>query len=342
MQDSSSGCSRIAFALAAILAFAHLIQAQIGAATRSSSTTTVFHTIEGRIRQHNKSVNNIRVRLVQLPQMQPIADTFTRQEGQFLFHRVPSGDYIVETFETDMYEATETNVSVFPNTAEPRPTTATVFVDLPLKSESEKLPPGEILADVDLNVPKKALGHYHKGMLSLSNGESEKGIAELRAAVEIFPSYYVARLELGRELRFKKKFNEALQVVEPLLQIAPKRADPRIERGIILLSLQRRDESITDLEAALRLSEASWAAHLYLGWALLEQDEAKAEPHFQRAIDIDERKAARAHLALARIAEAKGRRLVALSHLDAYLALAPNADDAEATRRLAVRLRSPK
>jgi len=275
--------------------------------------------------------------------MQPIADTFTRQEGQFLFQRVPSGDYIVETFETDVYEATETNVSVFPaNTAEPRPTTATVFVDLPLKSDPEKLPPGEIMADVDLNVPKKAIRHYHNGMQSLGNGESEKGITELRAAIEIFPSYYMARLELGRELRFKKQFNEALEVVEPLLQIAPKRADPRIERGIILLSLQRRDESITDLEAAVRLSEASWAAHLYLGWALLEQDEAKAEPHFQRAIDIDERKAARAHLALARIAEAKGRRLVALSHLDAYLALAPNADDAEATRRLAERLRSPK
>ena len=77
----------------------------------------------------------------------------------------------------------------------------------------------------------------------------------------------------------------------------------------------------TELEAALRIAEASWAAHLYLGWALLEQDQAKAEPHFQRALEIDEQKAARAHLALARLAEAKGQRMVALSHLDAYLAV---------------------
>ena len=66
--------------------------------------------------------------------MQPIADTFTSQDGQFVFQRVPTGDYIVETFETDVYEATETSVAVYPtNLLEPRPTTVTVFIDLPLK-----------------------------------------------------------------------------------------------------------------------------------------------------------------------------------------------------------------
>ena len=343
MKETTNACSAIVIALATILACAHVTQAQIGAATRSSSAAaTVVHSIEGRIRQHNKSVDNIRVRLIRVPQMQPIADTFTTHDGQFVFQRVPTGDYIVETFETDMYEATETSVAIYPsNTVEPRPTSVTVFVDLPVKPGPEKVAPGEVKADVDLNVPGKALKHYHAGMQKLGKGDSEEGIAELRTAIDIFPSYYAARLELGRELRFKKRFAEALEIVEPLSQIAPRRADPRIERGIILLSLKRREDAINELEAALRLTEASWAAHLYLGWALLEQDEARAEPHFQRAIEIDERKAARAHLALARLAEAKGNRLMALNHLDAYLALAPNADDAEAARKLAERLRSP-
>lgn len=342
MKETRSACSRIVLALAAVLAFADLTHAQIGAATRGTPPGAVVHRIEGRIRQRNKSVDNIRVRLVRFPQMQPVADTFTRQDGQFLFQRVPSGDYIIETFETEMYEATETSVAVYPsNPAEPRPTSAAVFVDLPLKSAPDRVPPGEVMADVDLNVPKQALKHYHAGMQRLGENESDKGIAELRKAIEIFSSYYAARLELGRELRFKKRFAEALEIVEPLPRIAPKRADPRIERGIVLLSLKRREEAINDLEAALRLFEASWAAHLYLGWALLEQDEAKAEPHFQRAIEIDERKAARAHLALARLAEAKGRRSIALSHLDAYLTIAPDAEDAEATRKLAERLRAP-
>lgn len=330
------------FAPALMLAFANSVQAQIGAATRGTPTSAAVHRIEGRVRQHDKTVDNIRVRLVRFPQMQPIADTFTMQDGQFVFQRVPTGDYIVETFETDIYEATETSVAVYPpNPSDPRPTSARVFVELPLKAAEKRVAPGEVMADVDLNVPKKAVKHYHAGMQKLGRNESEKGIAELRTAIEIFPSYYAARLELGRELRFKKRFDEALEIVEPLPQIAPKRADPRIERGIVLLSLKRREEAINDLQAALRLMEASWAAHLYLGWALLEQDATQAEPHFQRALELDDHKAARAHLALARLAEAKGQRALALSHLDAYLVIAPNADDAEATRSLAARLRSP-
>ncbi|HEU4509603.1 MAG TPA: hypothetical protein VFR78_15265 [Pyrinomonadaceae bacterium] len=343
MKETKIRWSQITLALAAILAFADLTLAQIGAASRTSAPSgALVHRIEGRIRQRNKSVDNIRVRLVRFPQMQPIADTFTRQDGEFLFQRVPSGDYIIETFETELYEATETTVAIYPShPSEPRPTTAAVFIDLPLKSNPERVPPGELMADVDLNVPKKALKHYHAGMQKLGKGESEKGMIELRHAIDLFPSYYAARLELGRELRFKKRFAEALDVLEPLPQIAPKRAEPRIERGIALLSLQRREEAVHELESALRLAEASWAAHLYLGWALLEHDEAKAEPHFQRALEIDEVKAARAHLALARLAEAKGNRSVALTHLDAYLAVAPNADDADATRQLAQRLRLP-
>lgn len=342
MKEMTNACVTTVVALAAILACAQVTQAQIGSATRSSGSVGVAHTIEGRIRQRNKSVDNIRVRLIRYPQMQPIADTFTRQDGQFVFQRVPTGDYIVETFENDMYEATETSVAVYPNNlSEPRPTTVTVFVDLPLKAGPERVAPGEVMADVDLNVPKKALKHYHSGMQKLGKGESEKGMAELRMAIDMFPNYYSARLELGRELRFKKRFDEALDVIEPLPQIAPRRAEPRIERGIVLLSLKRHDDAISELESALRIAEASWAAHLYLGWALLEQDQLKAEPHFQRALEIDETRAARAHLALARLAEAKGQRLLAIDHLDAYLELAPNADDAEATRKLAARLRSP-
>jgi tetratricopeptide (TPR) repeat protein len=340
MKEERSRWLKTIFPMAIILSFTHIAQAQvIGPATRP--VVTVFHRVEGRVRQRNTSVANIRVRLVRVPQMQPIADSFTSPDGQFVFQRVPTGDYMVETFETDVYEATETNVSVYPrDLMEPRPTSANLFIDLPLKAGPDRVPPGELMADVDLHVPRKALKHYQAGMQKLGKGESVEGIVELQTAIEIFPPYYAARLELGRELRLRKRFSEALETIQPLLELAPKRTDPRIEKGILLLALERRDEAVHELEAALRLEEVSWAAHLYLGWALLEQDESRAEPHFQRAIEIDEHKAARAHLALARIAETRGNRGVALAHLDAYLALAPNAADAEATRQLAIRLRS--
>lgn len=302
----------------------------------------VYHRIEGRIQQRNRQVDNIRVRLLKQPEMQPIADTFTRRDGQFVFQRVPTGDYTVETFETENFEATQTNVSVFPtDLLEPRPVSVTVFVELPLKAAPVSAPPDELMADVDLNVPKKALKHYQAGMKKLEKGDSAQGINELRAAVELHPTYYAARLELARELRLQKRFQDALEIARPLNQIAPRRPEPHIEHGIILLALERRAESVKELSTALQLRETDWATHLYLGWALLESDALKAETHFQRALKLDEQKAARAHLALARLAESKGERLLALDHLDAYLSLSPQAHDAEATRKLAERLRSP-
>ena len=167
MKDSGRRAMRVFCALAIVLTFAHLAGGQVLGPARAP-TITVFHRIEGRIQQRNKTVDNIRVRLVRVPQMQPIADVFTRQDGHFEFQRVPTGDYLVETFETDIFEATETHVSVFPREAlEPRPTTAALFIVLPLKAPAEKVRPGEIMGDVDLNVPKKALKHYETGIKKL-------------------------------------------------------------------------------------------------------------------------------------------------------------------------------
>ncbi|MCA1601984.1 MAG: hypothetical protein LC776_10210 [Acidobacteria bacterium] len=308
-------------------------------ALAQSDSATVYHQIEGRLQYRSGRVRNLRVRLLRMPEMRPIAETFSRPEGQFTFNQVTEGDYSIETFETDIYEATTTSVLV---RAVPRnrPSMFTVFVDLPLKPPPRSTAGGELMADVDTNVPKEALKQFRAAMRKLEKGDSAQAIAALRTAVQIYPSYYAGRLELGRELRLQKHHQEALDVIQPLFQIAPKRAEPHVEMGIILLALDRRKEAISELEAALRLAESNWAAHLYLGWGLLENEGLKAEVHFRRALELDEQKAARAHLSLARLADGRGERLLAIQHLEAYLELAPGAHDAEATRKLAERLRA--
>ena len=110
---------------------------------------------------------------------------------------------------------------------------------------------------------------------------------------------------------------EAEEILSPLPRIAPKRAEPRVEYGIVLLELQRYEDAVTELRRALQLEEASWATNLYLGWALLESRPEEAGPYFKRALELNERKAARAHLALARLADERGMRQLAIQHLDA-------------------------
>jgi tetratricopeptide (TPR) repeat protein len=318
-----------------------LLPALAGAAA-GQTAQGIYHSVEGRVLVRNQPAVNVRVRLLRMPEMRPVTETFTRSEGRFEFKQLPTSEYAIETVETERYEATMTNVSLVP--PDPRvPSTQHVMliIDLPLKPVPGQPAPGVVAADLDTDVPRQAAKHFRSGMEAVSDKDSARALSEFEAALKIHPGYYAARLEMGRELRLQKRFREAEEVLRPLAQIAPKQATPRIERGIALLSLGRREEAAAELRAAVGLEETNWAAHLYLGWALLETDGAKAEPHLKRALELDEEKAARAHLALARLAQEKGQRDAALEHLDAYVALAPDSPDAEAARRLAARLRSP-
>lgn len=304
----------------------------------AQSQTDPVHVIEGQLQVRNGTVAGMRVRLVRRDSMEPVGDTFSRPEGGFVFSRVSDGDYYIETFETETLEATNTEVIVRPRPR--RSISVRVLVDIPSKTAPARNAPGVITADVDLNVPKDALKHYRAGTKALQNGDSARAITELREAVAAHPNYYAARLALGRELRLEKRFAEAAEVLTPLPEIAPNRAEPRLEYGIVLLELKRLEEATLLLRRALQLEEANWATHLYLGWALLESQPQEAEPRFKRALELDERKSARAHLALARLADARGERQLAVQHLDAYLALMPTAPDAEAARKLADKLRT--
>jgi tetratricopeptide (TPR) repeat protein len=302
-----------------------------------SQEAEVVHQIEGRLQFKTGTVAGMRVRLLRRDSLEPVGDTFSHADGAFVFTRVSDGDYLVETFETDTLEATNTEVTLRPRPR--RSISFNVFIDIPLKNAPARTPAGVIAADVDLNVPKAASKHYRNGTKALKSGDSASAVAELREAIAAYPNYYAARLELGRELRIKKRFPEAADVLNPLPQIAPRRAEARLEYGIVLLELQRPDDAATELRRALELEEANWATHLYLGWALLESLPDEARPHFTRALELDERRAARAHLALARLADAQGQRQLAIQHLDAYLTLMPNASDADAARKLADKLR---
>lgn len=322
----------IVFALVLIFAFVVSVSAQ-----KPADPPVVYHKVEGRLRIRNSAAANIRVRLVREDQRRPIGETFTRSRGEFEFPAVPEGDYLVETLESNELEATSTRVLVRPFPRE-KPSVVHVEVDIPEKP-SAAVHSGVIAADVDLNVPKEAITHYRSGLKAMQVGDAQRGLKEFQLAIEIFPKYYAARLEWGRELRLEKRFSEAEEALRPLAQIAPKHAEGWIENGIVLLELHRLDEAAEKLRAAILREETSWAAHLYLGWALLEGHADEAEPQFKRALELDEQKAARAHLALARLAEAKGQRQLAIQHLEAYLVLAPNASDAEMARHLAENLR---
>lgn len=301
----------------------------------------VYHKIEGHLRIGNLAAGNVRVRLLREDQQRTIAETFSRSGGEFEFGYLREGTYIVSTDESKEMEASSVIVRVqpWPRT---KPIIVHVNVSITRKAPTPDAAPGVVAADVDLNVPKEALKHYRAGMKALDEGKDERALAEFGEAIKAYPNYYAARVELGRALRDKKRFAEAEDALRPLLVIAPKHPEVWLQHAVVLLDLARRDEAASELKQSLALDEKDWAAHYYLGWALIETDADKAEPHLSRALILDERKAARAHLALARIADARGQRLQAIEHLEAYVASEPDSADAPDARKLAEHLRNLK
>jgi Tfp pilus assembly protein PilF len=327
------------FWLRAGLALALLAPASASTSYAQSSATTVYHQVDGRLHlSSGQAASNIHVRLVRADSRRPVGETFSLSRGEFVFNFVPEGEYLIETYQTAELEATSTTFQVRPLPRE-RPAVLHVEIDIPFKPPPSTTAPGVIVADPDVDVPKDALKLYRAGLKALADNEEARAITKFQEAIKAYPSYYMARLDLGRELRRQKRLQEAAEVLAQLHQIAPKRAEPLVEHGLVLLELQRRKEAASELQSALELEEGNWAAHFYLGWALIEEQADEAETQFKRAIELDEQKAARAHLALARLADAKGQRELSIKHLDAYLNLVPNGAEADVARSLVERLR---
>lgn len=305
-----------------------------------------IHEIDVTLKARGGQVSGVRVRLLRQSRLIAVTETYSNESGEITFRNLLPGDYIVETGANDRYEATATRVSVIvPPIAFGRPASkvrTTVTVDLSVRKPDATPAPGVVLADVDTNVPETALKHYRKGADAARAGDGAHALREFRAAIEAYPNYYAARLELGRELRSEKLFAEAEVALKTLSALAPKRAEPHIEYGLVLLALKRQLEAASELRKALELDESNWATNLYLGWSLLADDPAEAERYFARALELDEKRAVQAHLSLARIAHARGLREDSIRHLEAYLKIAPNAPDADAVRKLVGQLKQAK
>src|SRR5260370_18526751 len=94
-----------------------------------------------------------------------------------------------------------------------------------------------VMADVDRKVPAAAAKHYAAGLKAIESKDSTRALSELQAAIQTYPSYYAARLELGREFRILKRFQEAADTLKSLSPLPPNRSEPHLEYALLLLGL---------------------------------------------------------------------------------------------------------
>lgn len=315
--------------------------------------TTVFaqtNTLRGKVRSiDGRTVNNAIVEL-RLGGGAMISQTVTRNDGDFLFSSLASGEYEVAVMVAG-YEPT-VQVARF-NENDRMSFSEVVNMEILIKPKREVvlLAPGTNFAQ---DVPRPARAAYEKAMARLREGKSAEGMAALQEAIANFNDYFDAHFALGKELFRSGKNNEALEAFERARQINDRQDAVYYMFGLVMM--QERKYSIAEyaFREATRLNATSAASHFYHAQSLIElavrgneqgqrvADLSAADLELDRAWENSNKRLTMVYLQRARIHETRGDREAAARDLESFLKAEPDAKNGAAIREAIGKLRGEK
>jgi Tfp pilus assembly protein PilF len=307
------------------------------------------HTIEGRIYfpSGRKADGGIKITLETAS-----AGTLTVYSdfnGTFSFRNLSGGSYTVVIPGTADYEGVREAVYIDdPGSSSMRGNSVSAssparFIIVPIYLMAKRVNTAKpTVVDAALAaLPKAAVDLYQKALESLRASDHKKAISELEAAISIYPEFPRALNELGVQYLVVGQIGKAVTALESAVRLAPEDFVPRLNYGIALLQKKEFKTAEDQLRIALQKNDGAATVHMYLGIALLHQQNAKAgnearyseaEKELQRAIQLGGDQIATAHYYLAGIYWRNGQHRRAADELETYLKLAPNAPDADRTR----------
>ncbi|MFY9609110.1 MAG: carboxypeptidase regulatory-like domain-containing protein [Blastocatellia bacterium] len=315
----------------------------------SATTPGQVNTLRGKVRSTNgTTVNNAIVELRSAGGGM-LAQTVTRNDGDFAFSNLATGEYEVEVtvagYETTVQMA-RFNTPYRMNFAE----VVNIEVMIRPRGESILAAPGTNFAQ---DVPKQARASYEKGVARLRERKSDEGIAMLREAIATFSDYFDAHFQLGKEFFRQGRNNEALEEFERARQINERQEAVYFMFGMVMLREQKFALAQRAFREASSINANSALSHFYRGQALVElalrstdetqrgTDLSDAEKELARAWELSSGRLTVVHLQRARIYERRGDNEAAARELENYLRAEPEARNAAAIRTAITRLRNP-
>lgn len=254
-----------------------------------------------------------------------IAQTRTDRAGRFEFQGIGCGYYVVAAdvagyqpvripIEQSYFSTEALVLSLVPNAGGAEAAETAV-----------SLPPPEI--------PEKARKEFEKGLRALANSKPDESVRHLVKAIEIYPNYDNAYVQLAWAHLQQGAPQEARRLLARALAINEKNARAHALLGSIYKSENQLPQAIEAFEQSLRLGENSWFAHLELGNALLRLERLEAAyHHIARAHELNS-SAAATHIALYNALILRDDYQGALAELDEFLKLFPNHPSAARARQ---------
>ncbi|HJS52571.1 MAG TPA: tetratricopeptide repeat protein [Pyrinomonadaceae bacterium] len=256
--------------------------------------------------------------------------SMTDDYGNFIFQGVPGGNYTIVIDKEKEFEPFRQPVDIVQLRGSP-PQTYSLSVRLTSKSSSESKP--GVLHSALASVPKQALDHFQNAQKLAKDGDRRGAVEELKLAIAAHPTFMLAYSELGVLYLGLNELDKADEALSAALKITPDAFAALLNRGIVLFTAKRYSDAATVLRTAVQKEPENPVAHYFLGQALAnlgQFDEAEKELVFALTKGGEELK--EAHRILAIIYASRGDKKRAISSIEAYLKLTPNAPDADKLR----------
>ena len=304
---------------------------------RSSTGTGGVHLIQGYVffPSGRKAEGTIIVKLesLQYGDLQVIPDS----SGSFTFASLAPGSYTVVVNAGADYEVSREAVFIDSDLNLSRmgvrvPTTTrryTVMVHLQLKNTPGIGKPGVVNAAL-AEVPEKARKLYEKGVEQSRADDAARAAQSLKEAVTLYPKFPLALNELGVQYLKLRQVNKAVEVLKEACKLNPDAFPSRLNLGIALLEAKQFTEAEGELREALKRNNNTATGHMYLGLALLRQSKFEdSEKELLVAAQANVAQLSMANYYLGGLYWRKKDYPRAVEQLKKYLALTPNAPDAE-------------
>jgi tetratricopeptide (TPR) repeat protein len=268
------------------------------------------------------------------------ATVLTDSRGEFEFTGLTSGLYFLDVEERG-YEAIRESVQVGFGYDRALTLHLTRFAQAPSGQNPY------LVSVRELSIPSKAAREFQKGLECSAKNDSAGSLLHFHRAVQEYPKFYEAYLQMGFAYRHLGQAAEAEQAMRTSIAVSGERfADAHFSLGEILAAREQYGDAEKAVRRGLKLQPTSWAGQYILARSLyglnrLEEAEDSAKRALKLKSDF-----ARVHLLLANIHIRTRDDAALLEDLDAYLALDPNGEMSVKASRMRVavlrRLDAPK
>jgi Flp pilus assembly protein TadD len=300
--------------------------------------------------------------MVMGPDRRPVADAYvelmseynvqvgqrqrTDSSGRYNFRGLNEGRFRVRVLSTSSDYEEQTQEVVIQNAVRQLPGGGTIVsgfesVQLdftmrlrkPRGGEPPKSAPGTVFAQVP---PEPARRAYEQAVADLDvKRDDAAGLAGLKKAVELFPTYYDALLRLGTEQLRRQAYADALAALNKAAEVNPRGYAALYGRGVAQHYLKRHADSAESFRRAAELNPGSINSQIWLGMTLrLAGQPAQAEAALRRALQLAASPVPEVHWQLALLYHQQRRFNEAANELEQFLKASPDARDAAQIRNL--------